>query len=210
MGWPTLKYTLFKPSRYYISILFVTLISLLSNLPNFFLYKVALCQDMVPRDFVSARWWTVFGYVRETLTRILPIVLLIVFNAVLIYIVKTSRKRMKSSVNILGASGSNAKKRGSNNPVNNNSTGKQPQSAQPASQPLITAPATNNTNTSNNKKGESGQVKQNGSGSISGNANNNTNGHSSSHIHTAEISLLLKILFFTSRRSFSKRINLLG
>lgn len=101
---------------------------------------------------------------------------------------------MKSSVNILGASGSNAKKRGSNNPVNNNSTGKQPQSAQPASQaasqPLITAPATNNT--SNNKKGESGQVKQNGSGSISGNANNNTNGHSSSHIHTAEISLLLK------------------
>lgn len=56
---------------------------------------------MEPREFVRKRWWSVFGYVRETLTRILPILLLILFNAVLIYIVKTSRKRMKSSVNVL-------------------------------------------------------------------------------------------------------------
>lgn len=96
------KYTLFKPSRYYLSCVLVFLISFLSNIPNFFIYKVELCQtEPVPRGFIVEKWWSVYGYVREFLTRVFPIILLIIFNIALIYIVKSSRKKMKESVNIM-------------------------------------------------------------------------------------------------------------
>lgn len=186
VGWPTLKYSMFKPSRYYISIVFVTFISLLFNLPNFFLYKVALCQNMAPRQFVSARWWTVFGYVRESLTRILPIVLLILFNAVLIYIVKTSRKRMKSSVNILAAANKQKRESGAHNSLTSQSG---------AGKKLLNESKEPNNNNNNNNSSE---PRANGSGSltISTNANKDpttttTNG-TGGHIHSVEISMLLK------------------
>ena len=60
-----------------------------------------MCKsDLMPRLFTIEKWWTVYGYVKEVLTRVLPIVLLIISNIVLIYIVRSSRKKMQESVNI--------------------------------------------------------------------------------------------------------------
>lgn len=101
VGWPTHKYTLFKPSRYYLSFVVVLFLAFLLNMANFFLYKIELCKTvLIPRSFTMEGWWTVYGYVKELLTRVLPIVLLIVSNIVLVCIVKSSRKKMKESVSI--------------------------------------------------------------------------------------------------------------
>lgn len=68
---------------------------------NFFLFKIELCKsELKPRSFTMEKWWAVYGYVKEVLTRVLPIVLLILFNILLIYIVKSSRKKMQESVSI--------------------------------------------------------------------------------------------------------------
>jgi hypothetical protein len=43
------------------------------------------------------KWWSVFGYTRELLTRVMPIVLLVIANIILIGIVRSSRNRMKKN-----------------------------------------------------------------------------------------------------------------
>ena len=101
VGWPTHKYALFKPSRYYLSCAIVILIALVSNISNLFLFKIEFCKNnLVPRNFLGESWWKVYGYVKEVLTRILPIIILIVANIMLIIIVRSSRKRMKESTSI--------------------------------------------------------------------------------------------------------------
>lgn len=119
VGWPTRKYKLFKPSRYYLSCVLVIAISLVLNLMNFFVYKIGQCEpssysdssasfvdpdrqpekltNLLPRSFVMEKWWMMYGYVKEVLTRVLPILVLILLNIMLIYIVRSSRERMKES-----------------------------------------------------------------------------------------------------------------
>lgn len=99
VGWPTLKYRLFKPSRYYLSCFSVFFVAIISNIANFFLYEIELCKSVTTRSFTTESWWAIYGLVKEFVTRILPIVLLIIFNIILICIVKSSRKRMNESVN---------------------------------------------------------------------------------------------------------------
>jgi hypothetical protein len=55
--------------------------------------------SLKPRKFiVQTVFWTVFGYIKEILMRIMPIVLLTSANALLIYTVKMSRKRMEKNI----------------------------------------------------------------------------------------------------------------
>nr|QVK45821.1 G protein-coupled receptor [Proales similis] len=101
VGWPTHKNKLFKPSRYYMSCALVLLLAIGFNMANFFLYKVELCRSVIiPRSFTMEKWWSIYGYLKEAFTRILPIILLTLFNIALICIVKSSRKRMKESLSI--------------------------------------------------------------------------------------------------------------
>lgn len=100
VGWPTQKYRLFKPSRYYLSCIVVLFIAIISNIANFFLYEIELCKSVMTRSFTTEGWWAVYGLVKEVLTRILPIVLLIFFNIILICIVKSSRRKMKESISV--------------------------------------------------------------------------------------------------------------
>jgi hypothetical protein len=101
VGWPTQKYTLFKPSRYYLSCFLVCTIAIVLNIANFFLYKIEFCKTLlVPRMFTMQKWWTVYCYVKEVLTRILPIIILIIVNIMLVYIVRSSRERMKESTSV--------------------------------------------------------------------------------------------------------------
>jgi hypothetical protein len=98
VGWPTLKYTLFKPSRYYLSVALVVAIAFASNIVNLFLFKIEFCKNnLQPRGILMQSWWVIYGYVKEVLTRIVPILLLILANIMLICIVRSSRKRMKES-----------------------------------------------------------------------------------------------------------------
>ena len=100
VGWPTQRYTLFKPSRYYLSCVIVIGLAVVLNTVNFFLYKAELCNNHIsPRDFVNSSWWAFYGYAKETLTRILPIILLIIANIALVIIVRNSRNKMRKSVN---------------------------------------------------------------------------------------------------------------
>lgn len=98
--WPTKKYKLFKKSRYYVSCVIAVIISIIFNFLYFFLYEVAICSPIIPRKIiVDTVFWTVFGYIKETLMRILPIILLTGANSLLIYTVKMSRRRMQKSLN---------------------------------------------------------------------------------------------------------------
>jgi hypothetical protein len=98
VGWPTLKYSLFKPSRFYLSCMVVIAIAFASNIINLFLFKIEFCKNnLQPRAILMQSWWVVYGYVKEVLTRIVPILLLIMANIMLICIVRSSRKRMKES-----------------------------------------------------------------------------------------------------------------
>jgi hypothetical protein len=81
-------------------VILVILFSFLSIIPYFLVYKAGICKPLEPREFIREKWWSVYGYIREFLTRIFPIILLIIFNIALIYIVKSSRRKMKESVNI--------------------------------------------------------------------------------------------------------------
>jgi hypothetical protein len=94
--WPTKKYKLFKKSRYYISCVIVVLISIVFNFLYFFLYEVHLCS-LSTREFTKTIYWKTYGYVKEVLMRVVPIVLLTGANGLLIYTVKMSRKRMQNS-----------------------------------------------------------------------------------------------------------------
>ena len=101
VGWPTYKLKLFKPSRYYMSCFIVLGISIIFNIANFFLYGVELCQNhLQPRPFIMTKLWTIYGYIKEVITRILPIIALIIANIILIFIVRTSRKRMRKNLKI--------------------------------------------------------------------------------------------------------------
>ena len=62
VGWPTHRYTLFKPSRYYLSCVIVIGLAVLLNIVNFFLYKTELCENlMMPRSFTQSWWWRYYG-----------------------------------------------------------------------------------------------------------------------------------------------------
>ena len=55
--------------------------------------------SLKPRKFiVQTIFWTVFGYIKEILMRVVPIFLLTGANALLIYTVKMSRKRMEKNI----------------------------------------------------------------------------------------------------------------
>ena len=98
VGWPMHKYTLFKPSRYNMSCVCVISLAVVFNIPNFLLYKIGVCAPLEPRSFTITRWWSVYGFVKEAITRIVPIIMLVLFNMALIYIVRSSRQRMKASL----------------------------------------------------------------------------------------------------------------
>lgn len=94
---PIRKVQLFKKSRYNLSIALVILIALLTNIINFFLYKVELCEnDVKPREFTSSQYWIIYGYLKELLMRVIPIILLISANIILILTIKNSQKRIQS------------------------------------------------------------------------------------------------------------------
>jgi hypothetical protein len=96
VGWPTISHQLFKSSKFYLSCVLVIFIAVLMNISNFFLYKVELCKtQLIPRLFVMEKWWIAFGYIKEIITRILPITALTISNIVLVSIVRKSRKRMR-------------------------------------------------------------------------------------------------------------------
>ena len=78
VGWPVKKHTLFKPSRYILSVVLVILLAVCFNVLNFFLYEIVFCQSrLVPRKFTMQRWWSFYGYAKEIITRILPIIFLL-------------------------------------------------------------------------------------------------------------------------------------
>lgn len=90
----------------------VFFIAVISNIANFFLYQIELCKSVITRSFTTESWWAIYGLVKEVLTRILPIVLLIIFNIILICIVKSSRRRMNESVNFNSSKNSKVKLNG--------------------------------------------------------------------------------------------------
>ena len=80
------------------SCVIVMILALVFNLVNFFLYKIEFCKsDLIPRSFTMHRWWSIYGYARELLTRVMPIILLVIANIILIGIVRSSRNRMKKN-----------------------------------------------------------------------------------------------------------------
>lgn len=100
VGWPTKKYILFKPSRYYISCVCVVLLSVLFNLCLFFLFEAKFCySSIVPSDFFSKMkaFLDVYQIFKEIITRVLPLIILIISNVILICIVKKSRKKMRKN-----------------------------------------------------------------------------------------------------------------
>jgi hypothetical protein len=96
--WPTKKYQLFKKSRYYLSCIIVALVSITFNFLYFFLYEVTMCSLKPQKFIVQTIFWKVFGYIKEILMRVMPIFLLTGANALLIYTVKMSRKRMEKNI----------------------------------------------------------------------------------------------------------------
>lgn len=51
--------------------------------------------QLIPRLFVMEKWWIAYGYIKEIITRILPITTLIIANIALVSIVRKSRKKMR-------------------------------------------------------------------------------------------------------------------
>jgi hypothetical protein len=87
VGWPTQRYTLFKPSRYYLSCVIVITLSILSNIANFFLYQIELCKSVLPRSFTMERWWSFYGEYLSSL------VFFFVFSLILLFLFKATPKK---------------------------------------------------------------------------------------------------------------------
>lgn len=100
VGWPTKKYVLFKPSRYYLSVISVIALSVLVNLCLFFLYKAKYCASTIEPSAFSISMHAIldiFQVFKEIITRVLPLIILIISNVILICIVKKSRKKMRKN-----------------------------------------------------------------------------------------------------------------
>jgi len=98
IGWPMKKYILFKPSRYYLSCAIVLALAVLVNLCLFFLYDAKYCRSsIIPTQFLVK--WTffidIYQIFKEIITRVLPLIILIISNVILIFIVKKSRNKMR-------------------------------------------------------------------------------------------------------------------
>ena len=96
VGWPTKKYTFFKPSRYYLSCILIFILAISFNIINFFFAKIGLCKPLQNSSFMGSSWFSIYSFIKEALVRVIPIIILIIANIALIIIVKNSRNRMKS------------------------------------------------------------------------------------------------------------------
>lgn len=92
------KYILFKPSRYYLSCACVLALAVLANLCLFFLYDAKYCRSSImPTQFLT-NWQfyiDIYQVFKEIITRVLPLIVLIISNVILICIVKKSRNKMR-------------------------------------------------------------------------------------------------------------------
>lgn len=95
------KYILFKPSRYYLSCVCVLVLAIIFNLCLFFLYDAKYCESTIvpsrlnnPNMKLILETYQIF---KEIITRVLPLIILIISNVILICIVKKSRKKMRQN-----------------------------------------------------------------------------------------------------------------
>ncbi len=56
VGWPTKKYTYFKPSRFILSCAVAFVLAILFNSVLFFEYEIEFCREFRPRAFVFEKW----------------------------------------------------------------------------------------------------------------------------------------------------------
>ena len=92
------KYILFKPSRYYLSCACVVALAVLVNLCLFFLYDAKYCRSSIVATPFLIKWTffiDIYQIIKEVITRVLPLIILIICNVILICIVKKSRNKMK-------------------------------------------------------------------------------------------------------------------
>ena len=103
-GWPMKKYILFKPSRYYLSCVCVLVLAIIFNLCLFFLYDAKYCEStIVPSRLNNANMKRIldnYQIFKEIITRVLPLIILIISNVILICIVKNRDRNSRRDATI--------------------------------------------------------------------------------------------------------------
>nr|QVK45822.1 G protein-coupled receptor [Proales similis] len=107
---PTHKSKLFSPLRFNISCVAVLIIAVGMNVIDFFTHPVVNCAPTA-HPISTGQAYIVFNYIRQIMTRLFPIGLLVAANVVIISTVQQSRNRMKKKLPSSSASQSTKEKK---------------------------------------------------------------------------------------------------